>query len=362
MFLALRELRHSKLRYLLITAVIAMVSSLIFLVGGLADGLATGNSQAIDAISADAFVTASGSENLLDRSLMDQDTLEAVRQVEGVSEAEPLSAGVANVLRNDESSIRTISLIGVVPGSFLDPGVNDGEALGGDPNGVVIDRSMADEGVSIGDKLTTDPGGAELTVVGIVNGHQYRLIPTAFVSLETWQQIQPTGEGTINMIAVRGDSAAIDAIPNQVSHTQIASHGDIVNALPGYQAQEQTLGLIQIFLLVIAAGVIAAFFFIITLQKMAEIGVMKAIGTRTGFLARSLVLQVLILGIIGVLIGISVGCTTQIIAQGTVPFVLKWQQMALYSTVLLTVAVIGTVLSLRRIANANPLDAIANQG
>ena len=55
MFLALREIRHAKLRFALITGVIVMVSSLVFILSGLANGLSAGNTAAIDAMPIDGM-------------------------------------------------------------------------------------------------------------------------------------------------------------------------------------------------------------------------------------------------------------------------------------------------------------------
>lgn len=47
MFLALKEIRHEKLRYGLIIGMIVLVSYLVFVLSGLAYGLAQQNTQAI---------------------------------------------------------------------------------------------------------------------------------------------------------------------------------------------------------------------------------------------------------------------------------------------------------------------------
>ena len=48
MFLALREMRHEKLRYGLIIGMILLISYLVYVLSGLAYGLAQQNTQAID--------------------------------------------------------------------------------------------------------------------------------------------------------------------------------------------------------------------------------------------------------------------------------------------------------------------------
>lgn len=89
---------------------------------------------------------------------------------------------------------------------------------------------------------------------------------------------------------------------------------------------------------------------------------MKAIGTKSGYLARTLLLQVGILGVIGIVIGIAFSWVTDMLIGGAVPFALEWQSMAMYGGILLVVGMIGTLLSLFRIARVDPLDAINNAG
>ena len=203
-------------------------------------------------------------------------------------------------------------------------------------------------------------------MVGTTSGQTYRISPVVFLPLDVWQQVQPRQEGepadAVTAILVKGEPGAIAAIPNAVPGTMVGSLAEIANHIPGESEQNSTLLLIQLFLVVIAAGIIAAFFYIITLQKMPELGVMKAIGTGTGYLARVLVSQVAILALIGILLGISIADTLALIIGDAVPYSVTTQRMALFGSILLVVAVGGAVLSLMRIARVDPLDAINKAG
>lgn len=362
MFLALREFKHARLRYALVTGVIAMVASLVFILSGLANGLASGNSEAIEAIDADAFVVAAGSEYLLDRSRLPEEVVSAVQDADGIEDAQPMIATVGNVRSGDADGVIGVSILAVTPDTFLDPGANEGDSLSASPDGIVIDQSLANEGVGIGDTLTFDPSGAELEVVGITSGHQYRLAPTLFVNIEQMSEINTESNGAVNTLVVQGDSDAINALPDQIDGIMIGSETEMIESLPGYQEQALTLNLIQVFLIVIAAGIIAAFFFILTLQKMGELGVMKALGATTFELAKALIFQAIFLGAIGILFGVIAGYIMQMVAQGTVPYALDPMQMAIYGSLILIVAVVGTLLSLFRIARVDPLDAINKAG
>ncbi len=70
-------------------------------------------------------------------------------------------------------------------------------------------------------------------------------------------------------IVVKGDSSALAAIPDTVPGMTVAARASRKH-IPASRSK-RTLLLIQVFLVVIAAGIIAAFFYIITLQKMPEL-------------------------------------------------------------------------------------------
>jgi putative ABC transport system permease protein len=366
MFLAFREIRHARLRFALITAVIVMVSSLVFILSGLANGLATGNSAAIDALPIDGMLLSAGSDNQLDRSRLATDVVEDVRGQEGVEDAQPFGATASNVTVEGSDEVIGVSIIGVNPDSFAAPSPSEGDALGGEDNAVVIDRTLADEGVEIGDTLLSNPGEVELRVVGIVEDRSYRLAPTLFMPIELWQEVQAEGSDqnadTINGVLVQGEADAIAALPDFIDNTVLASKQEVIESLPGYSEQALTLLLIQVFLVIIAAGIVASFFYIITLQKIPELGVMKALGTKTAYIARNLITQVVVLGLVGVVLGIVIAWAMAFAVGSAVPYTLDFTTILLFGGILLVVAILGTVLSLLQVAKIDPLDAINKAG
>jgi putative ABC transport system permease protein len=365
-FLALREIRHAKVRFALITGVIVMVSSLVFILSALANGLSTGNTAAIKTLSIDGMVISAGSDYQLNRSAVPASAATTIRGQNGITAAEPIGISSVNIRKQGSDHIVGVSFFGVEPNGLAQPSIERGTDLGGQSHGVVVDETLTNDGIDLGDTFVTDPGGVTLTVVGITTNQTYRLAPVVFMPLDLWQQVQPAQQGApqdaVTSILVRGHQTAIDAIPATVPGTMIGSTSQIANHIPGESAQNSTLLLIQVFLVVIAAGIIAAFFYILTLQKMSELGVMKAIGAGASYLARTLIAQVLGLALVGVLLGISIADTLALLIGNTVPYSITTQRIALFGSILLIVAVGSTVLSLTRIARVDPLDAINKAG
>lgn len=292
--------------------------------------------------------------------------MEQVRQQDGIDDAQPFGATASNVTIEGTDDVIGVSIIGVNPDSFAAPPADEGDPLGAEDNGVVIDRSLADEGVKIGDTLISSPGEVSLRVVGIVEDRSYRLAPTLFMPVEVWQQVQAAGSDQntdiINGVLVQGQSESIDALPEVIDNTIVASKQQVIESLPGYSEQALTLLLIQVFLVVIAAGIVASFFYIITLQKTPELGVMKALGTTTGYIARNLITQVSLLSLVGVILGVVIAWAMALAVGTAVPYTLDPAKIALFSVILLAVAILGTVLSLRQVARIDPLDAINKAG
>jgi putative ABC transport system permease protein len=339
---------------------------LVFILSGLANGLSAGNTAAIDAMPVDGMVVSSGSDYLLDRSSVPAAAADTIAGMDGIDAAEPLGVSSANIRAKGGDEIIGVSLFGIVPDSMIAPGTAKGEGLAGQTHGVVIDETLTADGIGLGDTFVTEPGEVELTVVGVTTNRSYSLAPTVYMPLDLWHELQPRRDGAapdaVSAIIVRGEHDAIEAIPGAVPNTMIGSTSQIATNIPGESEQNSTLLLIQVFLVVIAAGIIAAFFYIITLQKVPELGVMKAIGTGTGYLAGTLIAQVLALAIVGVLLGISIADTLALIIGTSIPYSISTGRMALFGSVLLLVAVGGTALSLTRIARVDPLDAINKAG
>ncbi|HKV83837.1 MAG TPA: ABC transporter permease [Ktedonobacterales bacterium] len=363
MFLALRELRYARLRYLMIGAIITLIAWLVFLLSGLANGLANDSAAAIKTMPASAVVFQQGSQLLLQRSTLPEDAVSQVRQVPGVTAATPLGQSTVTVQREAGGDRLAATILAIDPRGFLVPPIVAGQALADAPDGgVVVDRSLTRDGVRLGDSLTLQPGGARLTVVGLTSGRTYSHMPVIYASVTFWQGLQTPGAapqtGSISAVVIQGDASAEARITASVPGVQVGSRAAVVQALPGYAQESGSLTMIQAFLVVIAAFIIAAFFYVLTLQKTAQFGLLKALGAKTGVLGRDLLGQVLLLTIVGESAGALLAMGVSRVIPNSVPFLLATPFITLYGGVLLVVALLGALLSLRRIATIDALTAI----
>ena len=89
----------------------------------------------------------------------------------------------------------------------------------------------------------------------------------------------------------------------QVDNVETATLKEAIQALPGYSAQQSTLNTQGGFTLFIGILVIGGFFQIQILQKVAQIGVLKAIGAANPVVAAASIIQIMVVTVIGVAIG-----------------------------------------------------------
>lgn len=97
MFLAIREMRHSKARYGLIMVIMLLVSFLVLFVTGLARGLAYANISALKNMPANYFAVQSDADHTFRRSQLTDTELTAARAVAGEAKATPLGVQTSTI-------------------------------------------------------------------------------------------------------------------------------------------------------------------------------------------------------------------------------------------------------------------------
>lgn len=370
MFLALRELLHARLRYLLIATVIALVAWLVFLLSGLANGLATDNGASLERMDADYLLFQEDVRLFLHRSILPMEAVDETLAIDGVRDTTPLGHLTITTTPTESTDKIDATVLAIDPDGFIAPRLDSGAMFGsGDTGNVVIDSTFQRYGVGIGDELRVEPSGEILTVSGFTNNQKYNHLPVIFMSIPQWQALKYAAPGSsgqienpISAVAVLVDDIAAGELEQQVSGTEAATRQEAIQNLPGYSAEMGTVTLILVFLFLIASLVLAAFFYVITLQKSHEIGVLKALGANMRFLARDLIGQVTIISLAG--IGVGAGLTYIVAAMipADVPFSLSNRMIVIYAGVLLAVSLLGMFLSLIRISRVDPLIAIGRTG
>ncbi|WP_433393634.1 FtsX-like permease family protein [Micromonospora sp. KLBMP9576] len=371
MFLAVRELRFAKARFGLMGAVVALITVLVVLLSGLSSGLVNDGVSGLQRIPATSFAFESGvqHDSAFSRSVVDISAVESWRTQPRVADAAPFGNTLINA-RSGSGVEVDLALFGVPVDSFLAPPVTDGDRLGA-ANGIVVSRTAIDAGLRVGDTVTVDRIGARLTVVGaMADQHTFGHVDVAYLPLRAWQEIkagvrpgEPVPSGTydeITAVAVRGvDGAEIDLTAgDRAARTESLTRTETYGASPGYTAETSTLRLIEWFLYAISALVVGAFFTVWTIQRRAEIAVLRAMGAPTGYLLRDGLAQALALLLLAVGVGVAVGVAAGSLIGGAIPFALSAPAIAVAALLLLVLGLVGAAVAIVRIAAVDPLIAL----
>ncbi len=377
-YLAIKEFWRARGRFMLFSLVIALITVLVLFVAALGRGLSDANRQFIDKLDADVLVTQENADLVLTASRVSGQTLNEVRRIEGVQAAGLLAFSNASLLLPDGEDV-DVSLVGIEPGQVGAPTLLEGSDLRNRyGNQLLLDENIARQaGVGVGDEVVLETiQGSEtesftLTVVGITDERQFFFAPSVYLPLYTWDKVKPQAEASArssaplgNIIAVQlAEGASADDVSARIlariDDVAVADKETVVSAQPGYTAQQGTVSAQRGFALVIGVLVVGGFFQIQTLQKVPQIGMLKAIGVRNRTVALSAFYQILIVTVVGVALG---GLVTFLLALGIPPVVpLRFTFATIAAAVgsLMLIGPLGGMVSVRLAVRIEPLSAIA---
>jgi len=377
-YLAIKEIWRNRGRYLLFSLVIALITSLVLFIAALAGGLANANKQFIEKLDADLLVYQENVDLLASSSRLAPGKVREVRRLAGITDVGAIGFSTATIVFTEGREPVDVSLIGVEAGKPGDPKILQGAGLlAKRDDEAVIEQPLAEsQNLQIGDLITiktvqgTDEEFFELKVVGITDQRQYFFQPSLIVPLTTWDKVrpqasnEPNGSGVIaNVLAVKLQDPQQQVLADQrlsqlVDGIEVVDKPTAIQAIPGYAAQQSTLNTQQAFTLLIGILVVGGFFQIQTLQKVPQIGVLKAIGSPSRSVAFTVLLQIILVTVIGVTIGSLVTLALALGMPNNVPVLFSGPSVSLAIAALLLIGPLGGLVSVRLALKIDPLTAI----
>lgn len=379
-YLATKEMLRNKARFLVVVLIVALITLLVLFTAALGDGLALTGKEYIENMDADLIIFQADVDISIPASQLDRATLNNISRVAGVEDVGPIGFAVASIVLGDEETRHKIdvSLIGVEPGKPGSPSVFEGVELHSRrANEVVLDQNVLDKAdFAIGSTidLKVIQGAKEeiysLTVVGHTGGQHYFFLPGVFVPLRTWDRIRPQADPnqvrsdiTFNIAAVKlqnpralpGMSRTIEA---QVNGVEVADPVATYRATQGFTEMQSIIDTQQQFVVIIVMLVIGSFFQIQTLQKVAQIGMLKTIGASDRLIAASLLVQVTLTTVAGVALG---GAAVWAIAANLppdIPAVFDGTKVLIAAISLLVSGPVAGLVALRTVLRVEPLRAV----
>ncbi len=376
-YLALKEVWRNRGRFLLVSMVIALITLLVLFIAALGEGLGTNNREYISQLDGELVVFSEKADFIISASRMNENTLRAIRRVDGISDAGPVSAANTAILLPDDKVLK-VSLLGVESERPGTPAIVSGRSfLTDQAREVIIDQRVVQRSsIKLGDLITirstqgTKDQFFDLKVVGISRGQAFFFQPSIFVPPYVWERVRPKSEAELNNLTPAINIVVVKLTdPTQMKQMQQKMKSSVlnidtadiqttINNVPGYSAQQGTVQTQGFFTLLIGVLVIGGFFQIQILQKVPQIGVLKAIGASNFVVGISAIIQITIITAIGVAIG---GLMTFLFSLGfppTVPLTFNGTSSAFAILALLSIGPLGGLVSVFYAVRIEPLKAL----
>lgn len=378
-YLAVQEMLRNKFRFIAVSMIIGLITLLVLFVAAMGDGMTLAVKQYIENADAGLFVFQEYANVSIPASRLGRSRLNDINRVEGVEAVGPLGFSTASIVLEDGRILDfKVSLIGVEPGMPGAPKVFAGSELN-DPrvNEVVLDQHVLDReyiplGATIYLKVVqgTEEQFYPLKVVGHTEGQQYFFLPSIFVPLRVWDKIRPQdtpgGRGRdliFNVAAIQLKNPdtwpeMIGVVERQVGKVEVADPVTTYESTEGYSDMKNILDTQQSFALLIALLVVGGFFQVQTLQKVAQIGMLKAIGTSNRLIVLTLIVQVMLTTTIGMTLGGLAVWSLSLMLPPGIPILFDGQKVILAVITLFVIGPLGGLVSVRTLVKIEPLKAL----
>ena len=375
-YLAIKEVIRNRGRFFLVALVIALITVLVLFIAALGEGLSDANRQYVANLDAQLIVFLEKSDYSITASRLETNTAKAVRRVEGVADAGPIYTSNSEIVSLPEPL--KISMLGVEAGRPGMPPLLEGRYFrGGGAREAVMDMSVAQRtNLKIGDEIEirstqgTDDQFYTLEIVGLVDEQAYFFQPTIFVPATTWELMRPQSESDLNsdtpfpnIIAVKLTvpsqvEAMKTRLEDQISNIEVADIETTINNIPGYTAQQGTVQTQGVFTLLIGILVIGGFFQIQILQKVPQIGVLKAIGSSNFVVGLAAIIQIIIVTAMGVGIGAGLNYLFSLGLPPSIPLAFNGTRSLIAIALLLFIGPLGGMVSIIYAVRIEPLKAL----
>ncbi|NQW90238.1 ABC transporter permease [Curtobacterium sp. VKM Ac-2861] len=375
MFVAWRDLRFARGRFVLIGSVVALITLLVGFLAGLTGGLASQNVSAVLDLPGDRLVLqqpSTGQPSFGD-STIGQRAVDGWQAARGVDDVVPVGivqgratapgagsgaagSGAAGSGAAASGAAVGVALVGLPTGARSTP-VTD-IAPGRDDQVGLSSGAAADLGVQVGDRITVTGTDYRVAVVG--GDAWYSHTPVLAMTPEAWAAADRRlgGDGAPTVLAVSG-SPDWDAVAASTG-TSAASPLGSLTALETFRSEIGSLGLMIVMLFGVSALVVGAFFTVWTMQRAGDVAVLKALGASTGSLVRDALGQALVVLVLGIGVGMLAVVGLGALAGGALPFLLSPVTTVVPAAAMAVLGLAGAAVALRTVTSADPLTALGS--
>lgn len=349
MFLALREIRHEKLRYGLIIGMIVLVTYLVFILSGLSYGLAQQNTQAISSWRVDRIALNKDANDSLSQSVITKQAADKVK----LTSHEAYLGQMGVVAKAKGQAKLSAQFLGIDRDQLIYRRVK--VTAGHKPtkaNQILVDDSFKDNGYRLGDKVTLNAADGQYRIVGFTHNAKLSVAPVIYGSLGTWR--------TLSHLTADFQASGIVSTRSTFKAQGLSTLplSKFINKLPGYSAQNTTFSFMIGFLMVIAMVVIAVFLYILTMQKLPNYAVLRAQGIPAKILVTTTITQALLLVVAGLAIGAGLTLGTVLLLPAGVPMSFNVPLLGAVTGGILLTGVVGALIPVKVILNVDPVSVM----
>ncbi|MBP1302784.1 MULTISPECIES: ABC transporter permease [unclassified Curtobacterium] len=362
MFVAWRDLRFARGRFVLIGAVVALITLLVGFLAGLTGGLASQNISAVLDLPGDRLVLQqpSAGQPSFATSAIGREARHGWRTAAGVDDVVPVGIVQGRASAAPATSGAGASAVGVA--LFGLPRGGDGVVAALAPaqdDSVGLSAAAAEQlGVVVGDRISVS--GTDHRVASVGGDAWYSHTPVVVMTPGAWAAADRRlgGEGAPTVLAVSGspDWGAVAATTHTSATTPLGS----LTALETFRSEVGSLGLMIAMLFGVSALVVGAFFTVWTMQRAGDVAVLKALGASTGSLVRDALGQALVVLVAGIGTGTALVAVLGALAGGTLPFLLSPLTTLVPGVAMAVLGLAGAAVALRTVTAADPLTALGS--
>lgn len=361
--IARRNLFESPTRMLIGVGGVALAMVLVLALDGVFAGALKGVTAYIDTTKFDIVVAQEGVRNLhMTSSQFSESNIDRIRNVTGVSEADPILFTSAFLIAGDRRSL--VYLIGYQEGRLGGPPSTSLAPSRLEEDDIVIDERVASEmGLAIGDEVTVL--GRDFRVAGFVTGTLSVTNSVAYIRFEDFEaatrmrntasfglvEVRPgtDPESTASRIRARADDLTV-----QTKQQFARSERKVVSDM-----STDILRIMNLIGFLIGLAVVGLTVYTATLGKLREYGVLKAIGAPATRLLRTVFAQALMSVALGFVfaVGITVAIAGVLsLLNSNIRIVVETTSIWRVAAGAVTVALLASALPILRVARIEPAD------
>ncbi|NJD64774.1 MAG: ABC transporter permease [Chloroflexi bacterium] len=365
--IGLLEIRRRKFQFALIALIVTLISYLVLMINGLGVGLNDQAGSALRNFDADAIAYSDKAGLSVIRSELSQEQVDRITVETDAKASAPLGYMAANYLK-DNGGVESAAFLAFDPGTIAEPKVVDGRMLTEeDADGLLVDKSfLRYSGLDVGDTVTISVRLVErdFRIVGETDEGAFFFQPSVYLLRSTWQELKygnvDASTPVASIVLLEGKGLAGASGPGW----QAVSKSTAFANIEGVSGQQSTVQALRAFGYLIGGLVIGVFFYVLTLQKIGQIGMMKAVGASSFFVFRQVMVQVLCISVAGVAVAIPLTwLTNRAIQQAPNPVPIAFTNGTFITTSVLLVlmAMVGAMFSGRQVAKVDPIIALGQQ-